>query len=540
MGATGEEQDRLTHAAVNAVGWQLWRVSVRIMQQERNHAPTLLVLTVLALGLFGVREACAQGFIRTFPAGTYSIGKAIKQTSDGGFVLGGYVSDASNADMFLVRTDAMGDTLWTRRYGTTGGHLMEQIELASDGGFWLLGSGSSPGNGSDFHLVRVDMNGDLLWNKIYGGPEDEVVYGSAPTIDGGIVMVGNRSIANSNSRTYAVRTDATGDTLWTRTYDTGAENAATSICATSDGGFVIAGFQVLPAPIYRKVEVIRIDSAGNVLWNHLLDGDFFIANWVEPTTDDGFILTGECSSPTAFLLRMDGNGNMQWARRYAHWESSNTGHCVRQMDDGGFTFSGVLYARPWMMRTDPVGNMLWQFAYSYSLPWRGQLIATADGGLAMNSQRFGATYYDMQLVRTGPDGQAPCAWSLTSTIDTLVVTSSAPPVSVASYGVIGTLVLTQGSGALVLDPCITTSSADHTGDEQTLLYPNPTTGTIKVSGASNMLRADVIDPSGRVLLTGYCERSECTIDVAALTSGTYVLRGTRTDGTVHIGRFAKE
>lgn len=511
------------------------------MHQAKTCAHFAVVLALLAAGLLSGRKACAQGFIRTFPAGTYSIGKAIKQTSDGGFVLGGHVSDAtSNVDMFLVRTDAMGDTLWTRQYGTTGGHVMEQIEVASDGGFWLLGSGSSPGNGSDFHLVRVDMNGDLLWNKIYGGPEDEVVYGSAPTIDGGIVMVGNRSIANSNSRTYAIRTDATGDTLWTRTYDTGAENAATSICATSDGGFVIAGFQVLPAPISRKVEVIRIDSAGNVLWNHLLDGDFFIANWVAPTADDGFILTGLCDYPAAFLLRMDGNGNMQWARRYANWENNTAGHCVRQMDDGGFAFSGVLYASPWMMRTDLTGNVLWHYAYSYSLPWRGQMIATMDGGLAMNSQRFGATYYDMQLVRTGPDGQTPCAWSLTAIVDTLIVTSSSPPVTLGSHGVIGSLVLTQGSGALVLDPCITTSSANQASDEQILLHPNPTTGTIKLNGASNFLRIDVIDHSGRVLLSGSCEGSECTVNAEQLASGYYLLRCTRTDGTVYLGRFAKE
>lgn len=111
------------------------------------------------------------------------------------------------------------DTLWTRTYGGTSGEIGYSVQQTSDGGFIISGETYSFGAGAtDVYLIRTNSNGDTLWTKTYGGADGDYGYSVQQTGEGGFIIVGYRCSTISTVDVYLLRTDSNGDTLWTRTY----------------------------------------------------------------------------------------------------------------------------------------------------------------------------------------------------------------------------------------------------------------------------------------------------------------------------------
>jgi len=133
---------------------------------------------------------------------------------------------------------------WTRTYGGSSYDWGQSVQQTSDGGFVVAGYTSSFGAGGyDAYLIRTDANGDTLWTRTYGGSGHDYGYSVQQTADSGFVVAGYTYSFGAGSRdVYLIRTDATGDTLWTRTYGGEDEDIGRSVQQTSDGGFVVAGY----------------------------------------------------------------------------------------------------------------------------------------------------------------------------------------------------------------------------------------------------------------------------------------------------------
>jgi len=138
-------------------------------------------------------------------------------------------------------TENWDDTHWDRTYGGAKIDSARAIALTKDGGALLAGSSESKGaGGNDMYLVRVDKDGNQLWDKTYGGVGPDVAHAIVSTKDGGALIAGyTTSKGNGNFNVYLVRVDKDGNQLW----DYGGDDLdwADAITMTKDGGALLAG-----------------------------------------------------------------------------------------------------------------------------------------------------------------------------------------------------------------------------------------------------------------------------------------------------------
>ena len=194
---------------------------------------------------------------------------------------------AGELDVWLVRTDATGDTLWTRTYGGSSDDFGFSVQQTADGGFVVAGYTYSFGAGNaDVWLIRTDTNGDTLWTRTYGGNGQDLGHSVQQTADGGFALAGSGDA-------WLIRTDAQGDTLWTRTYSGSGWAVGRSVQQTADGGFVVAGETNSSGTGSADLWLIRTDANGNTLWTRAYGGPNGDNGWcVQQTSDGGFIVSG--------------------------------------------------------------------------------------------------------------------------------------------------------------------------------------------------------------------------------------------------------
>jgi len=170
---------------------------------------------------------------------------SVQQTTDGGYIVAGYTTSfgAGVSDIYLIKTDASGTTLWTKTYGGTDYESANSVQQTFDGGYIVAGFTASFGAGSsDVYLIRTNSSGDSLWTRTYGGISGEAGNSVQQTTDSGYIVAGYTvSFGAGSDDAYLIRTNSSGDTLWTRTYGGPFDEVATSVQQTSDEGYIMAG-----------------------------------------------------------------------------------------------------------------------------------------------------------------------------------------------------------------------------------------------------------------------------------------------------------
>lgn len=164
------------------------------------------------------------------------------------------------ADFWLVRVDGNGNKLWDKSFGGSGYDVLWSLHQTTDGGFILSGSSASEPNGNktspffggvmdgDFWIVRLDSDGNKLWDKSFGGIKDEASSRLAPTTDGGFLLAGDLGLyCCEPTDMWLVRVDAEGNKLWEQTLGGSGREMARSVQQTSDGGFIVGGSSSSPA-----------------------------------------------------------------------------------------------------------------------------------------------------------------------------------------------------------------------------------------------------------------------------------------------------
>ena len=185
---------------------------------------------------------------RTYGGVYYEDSHWIVPVSTGGFLLVGHTSSFGEGPYngWVVRTDAAGDSLWSRIYlGQSVDMLYSGVETA-DGGFLLAGHTDSKGSGNlDFWLIKTDKNGYVLWDRVFGGPGDECCYSMQLCSDGGILLFGETySFGSGSSDFWLLRTSSKGDSLWSKTYGGNDSDRGLSIVERAGGGYLLGGSTV--------------------------------------------------------------------------------------------------------------------------------------------------------------------------------------------------------------------------------------------------------------------------------------------------------
>ena len=209
----------------------------------------------------------SQGFIKYFGGNLDDIGYSVIESNDGGVVIAGETSSYGNggSDVYLIKTDEYGDTLWTKTFGGNGIEIGYSVVESNDGGLVIAGETSSYGNGgSDVYLIKTDEYGDTLWTKTFGGNLGDRAYSIEKTNDGGYIIAGSTTIlGNVGSDIYLIKTDEYGDTLWTKTF--GGNSVGRDVAQTYDGGYIITGFTGINGG-NPDAYLIKTNSIGDTLW----------------------------------------------------------------------------------------------------------------------------------------------------------------------------------------------------------------------------------------------------------------------------------
>jgi predicted secreted protein len=390
--------------------------------------PSLLVLLVsvfLLSVLAGVGKVSAASMWSKTYGGADAEGlfyPVVIQTSDGGFLLTGDTQSygAGGTDAYLVKTDANGDMQWNRTYGGPLNETACGIWPTSDGGYAAMCTTSSYGaGGNDFWLIKIEADGKADWAKTYGGTADDTAYDLRQTADGGYALLGyTRSFGAGGQDVWLVKTDASGNMQWNKTYGGTGDDQGGTLILTADGGYAIPSYSTTGG---LHSWLIKVDQFGNMEWNQTYRvGAASFAYIGVPTTDGGYALTGTVFSGVfgkrdAWLIKTDSSGNMLWNRTYGG-AGDDTGRGVWQTADGGYVIDcdtssfGAGGVDIWLIRTDSSGNMLWNRTYGGAgteVPVA--IILTADGGYAIvgRTNSFGAGSYDLWLIKTDELGVIP-------------------------------------------------------------------------------------------------------------------------------------
>ena len=304
-------------------------------------------------------------------------GRIVIESNDGTLVSAGYTGSYGNGgfDIWLIKTDADGNVLWNKTYGGLGDDYAYSLKQTDDGGFIIGGATNSFGAGGlDYYLIKTDSFGDSLWTRTFGESNDDICWSLAITTDG-YLLAGGINMQPNHPDIWLVKTDFIGNKIWTKSYGTGADEIAWSVENTTDKGYIIASHY--PSNVYDGW-LLKINSLGDTVWTKTYGtdlGDIF--QYSTQTIDGGYIVVGRFGNHTSgyigdvWLLKTDSLGNTEWERTYDYQNDYDIGYSVQQTIDGGYIVCGSAIVDGgasfgWIIRTNDLGDTLWtQEVHSY-------------------------------------------------------------------------------------------------------------------------------------------------------------------------------
>ena len=359
-----------------------------------------------------------------------------------------------------IKINQRGAIVWEIPYGGMA------VQQTSDNGYVLAGCNSY----QDAMLTKLDETGNPLWNKLYGGWQQDEFFAVIESSDQGLVA-GGVSYSHGDSTIYIVKTDEEGNMQWYRNFKA-YENGLVADLLEFDGNLYVV-CPTYDANYTRHLYVTKLNSAGTQLWSKMYQG-WFLNPSVEMTPDTTLIICGG-----NILLKLDLDGDSLWSK------SLDPRLDLASIDiapDHGFILSGSkvfanMYFTNALVKTDSLGNVEWTKIY------RGV---------------YNDYWGKFESVKSANEnGYTACGYSLFENSET-------------KWRIIKTDA--YGDCIVDLDP----------GQkiETSIFYPNPTTGKI-FSNSKNFQRMEVLTASGSSVMS--C--TDCNqIDISTQPSGVYILK----------------
>ncbi|MFC1543114.1 leucine-rich repeat domain-containing protein [Candidatus Neomarinimicrobiota bacterium] len=260
---------------------------------------------------------------KTFGGSSIDISYSVQQTSDGGYILAGETesSGAGDADAWLIKTDASGVLSWAKTYGGSDYDNAISVQQTSEGGYILAGQTDSYGaGGSDAWLVKTTASGDTSWTKIFGGSEFENIISVQQTADGGYILAGQTaSFGAGETDIWLIKTDASGGTTWTKTFGGSDKDIGYCVQQTSDGGYILAGQTGSPEYFSADAWIIKTNADGETAWTKTIgEGGNDGAHSILEVPGRGYVVAGYVDfgwrKSDFWLIGTDALGNTAWER----------------------------------------------------------------------------------------------------------------------------------------------------------------------------------------------------------------------------------
>lgn len=277
----------------------------------------LLVISFFLWNINLLAQAPDTIWTKTFGGEGDDSGYSLTQTPDGGYLIVGNTNSmgAGDLDIWILKVDSSGNQTWQKIYGGKGRERAYSIEMTFDGGYIIGGQTASFGEGAfDIWLLKINSKGDTLWTKTYGGVGHEELYSVKETNDRGYIILGwTTTFSIGNRKAWLIKTDSLGNKLWDKSF--GKDKLmCKSLCLTSNNEYLVSG-----ALEPGRVWLIKVSTAGNLIWEKVINeseygrGDCVIQN------KDGQYILGitkyyDENSSDIEIAGVDTSGNVIWEK----------------------------------------------------------------------------------------------------------------------------------------------------------------------------------------------------------------------------------
>jgi Secretion system C-terminal sorting domain len=386
---------------------------------------------------------------KTLGGANYEGFSTVAHTSDGGSIVASYSASETISgnktennvgfgDIWVVKLDASGVIQWQNALGGYYDETAKTIKQTADGGYIIGGSSESPISGDktdnnrgegDYWVVKLDANGTVQWDKTFGGSRNDLLQDVAQTADGGFIVggysnsliSGEKSVNSNVDDFWVLKLNAAGTIEWEKTLGMAGTDNLTSVCQTADGGYILGGFTYVPMgnvadPITRYGDndyyIMKLDALGTKLWQKTYGGSGSdLLQTVQQTPDGGYILGGFSNSTLSgvktegrlgtdgdfWVIKTDAVGTIQWQNTIGG-NSLDFLTTLVQTTDGGYALGGYSTSTPsfdkssankggkdyWLVKVDALGALEWEKSFGTSgVDYMDEMDILADGTLIL-------------------------------------------------------------------------------------------------------------------------------------------------------------
>ncbi len=345
-------------------------------------------------------------------------------------------SNDKDQDM-MVPITFLGEVDWVKNYGGSGEDTAQSVIQTADGGYAVLGFSSSIDGDivgkttsvNDYWLLKLDAEGNLMWNKTYGGSKDDRGQSVVQTKDGGYAIVGYAMSDDGDGSNnegfhdnWILRLDANGNILWEKSFGFSGHDHSYDVVQTDDGGFFFSGFldvtssdgegntgkgSYLTRHGVGEFWGTKLDANGNLQWRRYFGGTNNDRSYgVVQSNDGGFVLAGASESDDFditdpkgsydfWALKVNASGVLQWQKSFGG-TGIDKAYDIAKTNDNAYVIVGNTFSTDtdisknngesdvWLIKIDNTGNLIWEKNYGGTLfdAARGVNL-TADGGFVI-------------------------------------------------------------------------------------------------------------------------------------------------------------
>ena len=350
-------------------------------------ASLLLTAIIHAQGIAGLNWA------HTWGGSGSDVGDSVVTDASGNiYVVGSTTSfGAGGQDVLLLKYDQAGNLLWTKTWGGPSAENPTALAIGPDGGIYVTGGTDSFGAGwYDVFFLKFDPTGNLLWSKTWGGSSFDFGHDIAFDTLGNVLVAAESYsyVPSGDSAAVVLKFTPNGDLLWSRVWASGLPvvtgpvyDGGYSLDVDGNGNILLSGitWDYNSTVLHNSIFVVKLDSAGNLLWNR---------NWAGPGDDEawgtktvradsagnvyvaGRLAPQPCPSDDfsmcdfdVLLVKLDENGNLVWSRTWKAGTGYDSANSLILDSSGNLVIAGAKdeygsSAAALLIRYDPSGNLL--------------------------------------------------------------------------------------------------------------------------------------------------------------------------------------
>mgnify|MGYP000907797719 CR=1 FL=1 len=340
---------------------------------------------------------------------------SIQQTTDGGYIVAGRTDSfgSGKLDVYVLKLNSKGDLKWEKTFGGVEDDVANFIQQTTDGGYIVAGHTDSFGSGKlDVYVLKLNSKGDLEWEKTFGSIRNDEAYSIQQARDGGYIVAGYTVSLDSRGNAYILKLNSQGDLEWEKTFGGKYWDEANSIQQNADGGYIVTGYTE-SLGLRGDIYILKLNLEGNLEWEKTFGGvRADEAYSIQQTRDGGYIVAGYTYSfgpgiEDLYVVKLDSEVGLEWQKTFGD-KNEEKAYSIQQTRDGGYIVAGYTKSFGlgesdiYILKLYPHGEIEWQKTFGGKNEEKAYSVQqTKDGGYIV----AGNSGDDVYVLKLNSDGE---------------------------------------------------------------------------------------------------------------------------------------